>query len=65
MEKADGEKLMEIDYFFRFAYGNPSFGGLHLKSDKVCDLFVARTLRSIHPKPESVSPLSQARKSKI
>jgi hypothetical protein len=44
MEKADGEKLMEIDYFFSFAYGNPSFG-VHLHSDKVCDLFVARTLR--------------------
>jgi hypothetical protein len=41
---SDGEKLMEIDYFFGFAY-NASFGSVHLVSDKVCDLFVARTLR--------------------
>ena len=41
---SDGEKLMEIDDFFRFAYID-SYGTVCLNSAKACDLFVARTLR--------------------
>ena len=41
---SDGEKLMEIDDFFRFAYID-SYGTVCLRSDRACDLFVARTLR--------------------
>jgi len=41
---SDGEKLMEIDHFFAMAY-DATFGSVHLRFDKVCDLFVARTLR--------------------
>jgi len=42
---SDGEKLMEIDYFFSFAYGAANFGSVDLLANNVCDLFVARTLR--------------------